>query len=483
MREMRHRRHPDGPRRVPTRAAARADAGETTPPTDDESEKRTQTGDEPGERTPTENESEEQTSAGGESGERSSVGSGSSDARTAAGAGPGRGGGQRSTMVDRDDVLRGARDRQVLVVGDTTVGRVLTGLLGWAGYDPVLAAADAESVEPTATVVDRRAFDVLAAAGVAEAVRDRGTSLAAVSSTWPRGNGRDPASSVARVPPDRPRPVAVETTGVRRVVDAECGTARAATDRAVDEIVRAEDGLEVAFENGVREWFDVVVDVVGARLSQGSRSPRGEAASLRQYETRVAVQSEAPTELRDVWTEDGLVQCVPMGDGTATLLRVTTPASDRSSELPDATVTDHLPEDVAGLSAALSGVEPTEVGQRRRCDDDPDPEAWGRGRVMRCGVAASPTAPASGLALSRGIADAGALVSALTRSRGAVEAAVDAYGADRARAAATARPDRTTADPTRSRPTSAVADDALRALATDRRLALTAIRDPEHRTR
>ena len=467
MREMRHRRHPDGHRRVAARVTAPTDAGETTPPTDDDGCERQATIDD---------EPDEAAAADGADDDGSRVG------RAGGGASPANGGGHWSRVVDRNDVLRGSRDRQVLVVGDTTVGRVLTGLLGRAGYDPVLAAAAGESVESRATVVDARAFDVLAAAGVAEGVRDRGTALVAVSSTWLRGDGREPASSVARVPHDRPRPVAVETTAVRRVVDAECGTARAATDRTVDAIVRAEDGVEVAFENGVREWFDAVVDVAGARLSRGSRPPRGEAASLRQYETRVAVRSEASTELRDVWTEDGLVQCVPMGDATATLLRVTTPASDRWSALPDATVTDRLPEDVAGLSAALSGVEPTEVGQRRLRDDDPDPEAWGRGRVMRCGVAASPTAPASGLALSRGIADAGALVSALTRSRGAIEPAVDAYAADRARATATARPD-PAADVTRSQPTSAVADDALRALATDRRLALTAIRDPERRTR
>jgi len=394
-------------------------------------------------------------------------------------AGAAYGGGQLATLVGRDDVLRESRDRQVLIVGDTTVGRVLTGLLRRAGYGPVLAATRAGSVEPAVGIVDAGAFDVLAAAGVADRVRERGTGIAAVDSTWPREDGGEPASSLVRLPPDRARPVAIETATIRRLVDAEYGTPRAATDRTVDGIARAEDGVEVAFENGVREWFDVVVDVAGAGLSRGTSAPCRETASLRQYETRLAARPDAAPRLRDVWTEDGLVQLVPVHDGTATLLRVTTHASERCQGLPAVAVGDRLPEDVAGLSSALADVEPSEVSQRRPDADGALPGAWGRGRVMRCGVAASPMAPATGLALSRGIADAAAVVTALTRSRGSIEATVDAYATDRERATATARPERPLGDVDDATPggsSSAVADDGLRALAIDRRTALAAIR-------
>ena len=379
-------------------------------------------------------------------------------------------------------MLRESRDRQVLVVGDGTVGRVLTGLLQRAGFDPVLASTHADSVEPAAGLVDAGAFDVLAAAGVAEDVRERGREVVAVRSTWPGDDGDDPASSVAPLPQDGARPVAIDTATIRRLVDAECGTARTAPERTVDAIVRVEDGVEVAFENGVREWFDVVVDVTGAGLSQGASPPCGETASLRQYETRLAPAPDARAELRDVWTDAGLVQCVPVRDATAALVRVTTPASDRSPGPPDAAVADHLPEDLAGLSTALADADATAVEQRRPDDDEPLPRSWGRGRVMRCGVAASPVAPASGLAVSRGIEDAGALATALTRSRDSVEATVAAYTADRERAIRTARLERSATDTSPGPPPSELATDGLRALATDRRIALAAIRHPTRST-
>lgn len=460
---MRHRRPPDAPRQVATDPTARADASEGTLPSDDDASEGTPSTD------------DDDASGGTPSTGVGDVG------RTAAGAA--YGGGRRVTRVDRDDVLRESRDRQVLVVGDTTVGHVLTGLLQRAGFDPVLAAGGTGSVEPAATFLDAGALDVLAAAGVADAVRERGTEIAAVTSSWPDEEGYGSGSSVARVPPDCTRPVVLGTTTVRRLVDAECGTTRAATDRTVDAIVRAEDGLEVAFENGVREWFDVVVDVAGTPLSQGATSPRGEATSLHQYETRVAEKPDSAGEIRDVWTEDGLVQCVPVHDATATLLRVTTPASGQWPKPMEGAVADRLPDTVPGLSTALADVDPVEVRQRPIGDDGARPGSCERGRVMRCGVAASPVAPASGLALSRGIADAGAVVTALTRSRGSVEATVDAYAADRKRATSTARPERADADATPNRPSSAIAGDALRALANDRRIALAAIRDSDRRSR
>jgi 2-polyprenyl-6-methoxyphenol hydroxylase-like FAD-dependent oxidoreductase len=376
-------------------------------------------------------------------------------------------------------VLREARDRQVLVVGDTTVGRVLTGLLRHAGFDPVLATDGDRPVESVATLLDAPALDVLGVVDVADRVRERGTEVAAVASSWPRGEGRDRASAVAPVPDAVPSPIVLETATVRRLVDAECGVGRARTDRAVDAIARAEGGLEVTFEDGVREWFDVVVDVAGTRPSQGTSTPRHGTASLRQYETRIPERPDAAVEFRDVWTEDALVQCVPAHDETGTLLRVTTSASDGWSTLTESDVADLLPDAAADLSSTLADVDPTEVEQRQAGEDGALPRAWGRGRTMRCGVAASPVAPASGLAFSRGIEDAAGVVTALTRSRDTVEATVQAYAADRERATSTARLERAVDDATPARPPSTVADEGLRALANDRRTALAALRESD----
>ena len=336
--------------------------------------------------------------------------------------------------VPDEDVLGRNTDRQVLVVGGTVAGLVLALLLERAGYDPLLVAGPERSAPSRLAYLWPPALRVLDAIGAGTRVLDHSV----VDSVSVRSqDGETAVRSRDRDAMAAP-PVFVRTATLSRLLRARLsdGPER----RFVDGLSRRDDGLVVEFDDGVREWFDAVVDAGGATATLRPGRRGRDATTLLQYEAPVD-GAAVPNRLRERWTSDALVQCLPRPDGDGSLLRATAPAADSAatsavggSQAGDVTdhvgdVTDHAGS-TSGLPDELAGVEPNRVPQAG-LSADPDPGRWGDGRVASCGGAAWPLAPASGARVSLGVEDALAFVSQLARGPRSTADAVAAYATRR----------------------------------------------------
>ncbi len=363
-----------------------------------------------------------------------------------------------------DGLITEETDRQVLVVGDTVAGLALTLLLDRAGYDPVLVRG------PETATVSRLGYlwpptlRLLDALGVEMSAPDCGVGVDRVDVRAGGTLRSDTADTAAG------RPALFRTTRLRRGLEAELPDTGQGRDRTVDSLSRRQGGLVVAFDDGVREWFDVAVDtgrVDGLLRSDGGQATLaadgrdGETTALTQYEVAVVTDTDrdataAPGHVREGWQPGVLAQSLPRPGDSGRLLRVTT-ARDAPATLTE-TVREALPDGATGVPA-LSGREPVSVRQVSSLPADPARSWWGRGRVAFCGGTTCPVPPASGVRVSAGIADALALVSALTRGPRATADAVEAYATRRARrvgtlarTAATARADHAYPVPDRTQP-------------------------------
>jgi 2-polyprenyl-6-methoxyphenol hydroxylase-like FAD-dependent oxidoreductase len=362
-----------------------------------------------------------------------------------------------------DGLITEEADRQVLVVGETVAGLALTLLLDRAGYDPVLVRGSETAPVSRLGYLWPPTLRLLDALGVDVSAPDCGVGVDRVD-VRADGTLRSYVADTAAG-----RPALVRTTRLRRALEAELHTGQG-RDRTVDSLSRHEGGLVVAFDDGVREWFDVAVDtsrVDGLPRSDGEQATPavdgrdGETTALRQYEVPVVTDTDrdattAPGHIHEGWQPGVLAESLPRPGDPGRLLRVTT-ACDAPAT-PTETVREALP-DGATWVPALSGCEPVSVRQVSSLSADPARSWWGRGRVAFCGGATCPVSPASGVQLSAGIADALALVSALTRGPRAAADAVGAYAARRARrvgtlarTAATARADHAYPVPDRTQP-------------------------------
>jgi 2-polyprenyl-6-methoxyphenol hydroxylase-like FAD-dependent oxidoreductase len=324
-------------------------------------------------------------------------------------------------------------ERQVLVVGDGIAGLAVTATLRHVGYDPVLLARPDRTYPSRLAALHPAGQSLLAdvtadplRAGDAEAVR-----------LCPDG-GRE-----GTAPVERGHPVALTTDDLRtRLTTAVPDDA--VREEGVRTLEREGNALRVRFESGVREWFDLVVAADGPGSTvRAVRDAPLRTDSVMQVEARLDADTETAQSPREVWTERGLVQAVPHPHG-GYLVRLTGPAFPADDQSPG----DRVRRAVDALDGGelvpsdLSAVRRTEVAQ---CP--PGGSHWGDGRVVYCGGAALPLAPATGLGATLALADARVFADELLVGPSAVADAVDAYGrqrrrhVDRLREAAESRPE------------------------------------------
>lgn len=336
--------------------------------------------------------------------------------------------------VPTNDVIGPVPDRQVLVVGDTPTGVTLTRLLRRAGYDPVVASHAGPTAVSRVTLLSPAATEVLGTLGEGRRLLDRGVSIDSVDVGTPRGDGRDDRTVGPRSDDTRRAPtVAAPTSVLYRTLDAGLPGGVSARDRTVESVSAADDGVAVRFDDGVREWFDVVVDAGAGQRRSGGRSDAGAGAGghdvVYQYEATV----DGPNGPRtcDLWLPNGLLQLLPAAADGGTLVRITVAASGSPAE-------ERVIEAATRQSDAFDGPAPEAfdrepVRQARLPGGTVAERRWGDGRIARCGRAACPAAPATGVGVSLGITDALGLVSVLARDGRAVAETTAAYAADRAR--------------------------------------------------
>ncbi|WP_323675919.1 hypothetical protein [Halorubellus sp. PRR65] len=375
-----------------------------------------------------------------------------------------------------DDVLRRRPDRQVLVVGDGIVGRTLTALLQESGYEPVVTPSPGQPPERAVVHLGPAALDAFAHLGLARHVRAAGTRIDAVRVT--RSSTADAASTgdAASTESTSAAGFVVDASELRRLLAAEWPLERAQTDRPIARVASESDGVDVEFVDGVSESFDVVVDTVGTpALQQPADAPPTRTFS--QYVRRCDVDGAAPQELVDVWAAGALVQVTPGTDATTGCLRVTTDRSDATGVAAAAAIDDARGVDAAAVADALRDVRPSRVTQVQLGASRLTRANWGRGRVARCGEAASPVAPATGCGVTLGVRDAVAFVAALASHDRSTTAAVAAYATGRERAFAAIQRRTTASEKPSGRASNRVADGALGALDDFRAAALEHVLD------
>ena len=171
-----------------------------------------------------------------------------------------------AAWLPTDCVIGPRADRQVLVVGTTPAGLTLTCLLGAAGYDPVLVSGAGSPVTSRLTYLSPAALEVLGSLDLGAALHDRGRAIegATVRRTdAPGSNGAADVATAGAPDPGRAPPIVVPTPILLRTLRGAVPAAATVQDRAVGSISRDAGGIRVTFDDGVRESFDVVVDVGG----------------------------------------------------------------------------------------------------------------------------------------------------------------------------------------------------------------------------
>jgi 2-polyprenyl-6-methoxyphenol hydroxylase-like FAD-dependent oxidoreductase len=370
----------------------------------------------------------------------------------------------RPGWVPIDDVIGPSPDRQVLIVGTTPTGLVLALLLRAAGYDPVMVSDTGPPAGSRVAYLSPAAVEVLCVLDAGERVLDAGRPVGGVTVRWTGDDGgrRDAWAETADA---RAPAIAVPTPLLRRTLGDAVPADATTQERVVDSASQRDGGVEVTFDDGVREWFDVVVDAgCGGEPLRPTSGNRME-GSLRQYEAFVG-NDPGDARIRDVWRPTGVVQWLPTPTGSRRLVRVTTSTSDRA---PHGFGSGDQPVGAAEIPDS-GAFDRRQVRQVLLPDGAPSRRWWGSGRIARCGPAACPAAPATGIGVSLGITDALGLVSALARDRTVVPEAVDGYADSRYRRFAAVRRAATAAD--RALPAPGDSDDPVGSLRTLRAVAL-----------
>jgi len=379
--------------------------------------------------------------------------------------------------VLRDDVFEQHPHKQVLVVGDSVVGRTLACLLRRAGYDPLLAAGPDPTVESRVTSLWPPARETLAAVDIWDALTDVSTTISSVTVSGPATDRTPTRFSATEGEPVAGLPAVVETQTLRAALAERLPDRWTEQQRTVATLSHADDGVVVDFEDGVREWFDAVVDAGGGDPSfRAERQTPQTRSTLLQYECAVEGIDAPRGEIREHWGPDCLVQCLPAADGAAGLLRVTTTQAGPTEGVEPERLAEVVPDENRNIVEELAAA-PTRVRQVRPEAETLPPASWGTGRVACCGPAAYPVAPASGLRASLGIEDALAFVSELTRGR-ASTSTVDDYAAQRARRFATLRQQSAAAQTAHDYPATSLSGSPLARLGRRRSVALGPVLGP-----
>lgn len=343
------------------------------------------------------------------------------------------GGGSRHVAAEtqHDDTERSAddspqsasRDRQILVVGAGVTGLALTAFLVQRGYDPVVLGDSDPEFQSRIAVLQPPARKIL----------DR----AALSLDLPARTRRTKSLTVRTA--EGERSVDSRTEPSVELLQVEKATLRARLrERVPDRLVRMHDietvtedrrAVQVTFDNGVREWFDLVVGTDASLSRVQDNVPAW--SGLHQYET-VFEDVDSGGSL-DQWTRKGLAQVRALPDTDSTLVRFTT----TRSVVPSGDTLE------AGLGLNTAGVESTVLGSFfgtavDRLDHKAVPQAtnggyWGDGRVGHCGPAAFPVAPASELVTTVGLADAWVLTAELDVESPSIIDAIESYSRRRSR--------------------------------------------------
>ncbi|MFC6976583.1 hypothetical protein ACFQL1_20825 [Halomicroarcula sp. GCM10025709] len=198
----------------------------------------------------------------------------------------------------------------------------------------------------------------------------------------------------------------MDTQWLTDALEATLPERQRSTDRALATLSPRDDGLEVAFEDGITEWFDVLVDTtldgVANRLVC---TEKPDPATLAQYEAVIDTQTVDSPQIREVWASNSVAQRLPVAGGEETLVRLTIPRTTVDSTSHTEVFHTLTDAGVSGIGIDMPPEDAWESTKVRQCVDcgESGRTRWGADRIVSCGTAAYPAAPATGFSLWFGI--------------------------------------------------------------------------------
>jgi 2-polyprenyl-6-methoxyphenol hydroxylase-like FAD-dependent oxidoreductase len=315
--------------------------------------------------------------------------------------------------------------RQVLVDGGGVPALAVAAFLQQSGHDPVLVdRPDCRPLRPMTTLWPP-GVRVLDAVGVGDAVRNAGRPVDAVSVRTGDDSG---ACQTLTADSDDSTPVAVDTSALAdALANRVSAIPRLSTRLAAT--TGHDQALEVEFENGVREFFDLLVttDAEAAPARATGADDRTDQTTLAGIEVLLDADQPLPALPTDCWLDGVAAQLLPPPSTDASgVLRVLAPedvaAAGGVAERVAAAVPDMDDDATAAWTAAVEAAEWTPVPRM-----DVESAEWASGRVAYCGVAAFPAPRLTALQPALALEDAWVLADELANGHDTVGTSLAAY--------------------------------------------------------
>lgn len=309
------------------------------------------------------------------------------------------------------------RQLQILIVGDTIPGLTLAILLQKHGFDPLVLTTDTVRKPSELTTLWNAGVRVLLKIGNDQSYQE---TLVELDYLLVLSNSPDTRLKKISADAEYPHPTVFSTAELSDALHRQFDNDRT-RDKGIGSLTARQDSVDVKFDDGVRESFDIVVNAGNTDLFDPSfkTDSVNRKSSLFQSEIAAPIDPERRSTLIEGWIDDVLVQQIPSPDGSdSAVLRMTR----RKDTIPVDTVVTRWRQ--------LTDAEPFSLSEKPHRNGvmnlDRTVELGNRGATSRRAngrlVFLSPAAfafpPASGFHVGCGIEDAWVLADTITNASG-----------------------------------------------------------------